>query len=55
MKVSYRQAASDDVVRQFRYLVTLNVPEDAIASFGYYTASEMLSASSNVSKLLDEY
>ena len=31
MKVSYRQAASDDVVRQFRYyLVTLNVPEVAI-------------------------
>jgi len=29
--VSYRQAASDDVVRQFRYyLVTMNVPEVAI-------------------------
>jgi plasmid stabilization system protein ParE len=31
VKVSYRQAASDDVVRQFRYyLVTLNVPEVAV-------------------------
>lgn len=31
MKVSYRQAASDDVVRQFRYyLVTLNLPHIAI-------------------------
>ena len=31
MKVSYRQAASDDVVRQFRYyLVSLNLPEIAI-------------------------
>jgi toxin ParE1/3/4 len=31
VKISYRQAASDDVVRQFRYyLVTLNVPEVAI-------------------------
>ena len=31
MKVSYRQAAADDVVRQFRYyLVTLNLPEVAI-------------------------
>ena len=31
MRVSYRQAASDDVVRQFRYyLVTLRVPEVAI-------------------------
>lgn len=31
MRVSYRQAANDDVVRQFRYyLVTLNVPEVAI-------------------------
>lgn len=31
MKASYRQAASDDVVRQFRYyLVTLNVPEVAM-------------------------
>ncbi len=31
MKVSYRQAASDDVVRQFRYyLVTLNLPEVAV-------------------------
>ena len=31
MKVSYRQAASDDVVRQFRYyLVTRNVPEVAL-------------------------
>lgn len=30
MKVSYRQAASDDVVRQFRYyLVTLNLPDVA--------------------------
>jgi plasmid stabilization system protein ParE len=29
--VSYRQAASDDVVRQFRYyLVAVNVPEVAI-------------------------
>ena len=31
MKVSYRQAACDDVVRQFRYyLVTLNLPEIAV-------------------------
>ncbi len=31
MKVSYRQTASDDVVRQFRhYLVTLNLPEVAV-------------------------
>lgn len=31
MKVAYRQAASDDVVRQFRYyLVTQNLPEVAI-------------------------
>jgi toxin ParE1/3/4 len=31
VKVSYRQAASDDVVRQFRYyLVTLNLPEVAV-------------------------
>ena len=31
MKVLYRQAASDDVVRQFRYyLVTLNLPEVAV-------------------------
>ncbi len=31
MKVSYRQAAGDDVVRQFRYyLVTLNLPEVAV-------------------------
>ena len=31
MKVSYRQAASDDVVRQFRYyLVTLNLPDMAV-------------------------
>jgi toxin ParE1/3/4 len=31
VKVSYRKAASDDVVRQFRYyLVTLNVPEVAL-------------------------
>lgn len=31
MKVFYRQAASDDVVRQFRYyLVTLNLPEVAV-------------------------
>ena len=31
MKVSYRQVAKDDVVRQFRYyLVTLNVPEIAL-------------------------
>ncbi len=31
MKVSYRQAASDDIVRQFRYyLVTLNLPEVAV-------------------------
>jgi toxin ParE1/3/4 len=30
VKVSYRQAASDDVVRQYRYyLVTLNLPEVA--------------------------
>jgi plasmid stabilization system protein ParE len=30
MKVSYRDAASDDVVRQFRYyLVTLSLPEIA--------------------------
>ena len=31
MKVSYRQAACDDVVRQFRYyLVTLDLPEIAV-------------------------
>jgi toxin ParE1/3/4 len=31
VKVSYRQAASDDLVRQFRYyLVTLNLPDVAI-------------------------
>ena len=31
MKVSYRQSASDDVVRQFRYyLVTLDLPEVAV-------------------------
>ena len=31
MKVSYRQAASDDLVRQFRYyLVTLNLPDVAV-------------------------
>ena len=31
MKVSYRQAATDDVVRQFRYyLVTLNLPDVAV-------------------------
>ena len=31
MKVSYRQAASDDVVRQFRYhLVILNLPDMAV-------------------------
>jgi len=31
VKVSYRQIASHDVVRQFRYyLVTLNLPEVAI-------------------------
>lgn len=31
MKVSYLEAASDDVVRQFRYyLVTLNLPEVAV-------------------------
>ncbi len=31
MKVSYRQAASDDLIRQFRYyLVTLGLPEVAI-------------------------
>lgn len=31
MKVSYRQVAKDDVVRQFRYyLVTLNLPEIAL-------------------------
>jgi plasmid stabilization system protein ParE len=31
LKVSYRQAASDDVVRQFRYyLFTLNLPEVAV-------------------------
>ena len=31
MTVSYRQAASDDVVRQFRYyLVTLNLPDVAV-------------------------
>ena len=31
MKVSYRQAASDDVVRQFRYyLATLNLPDVAV-------------------------
>src|ERR1035441_3545563 len=31
VKASYRQAASDDVVRQFRYyLVTLNLPDVAV-------------------------
>ena len=31
MKVSYRQSASDDVIRQFRYyLVTLNLPDVAV-------------------------
>ncbi len=31
MKVSYRQAAADDVVRQFRYyLITQNLPEVAV-------------------------
>lgn len=31
MKVSYRQTASDDVVRQFRYyLVTLDLPDVAV-------------------------
>jgi len=31
VKVSYRQAASDDVVRQFRYyLLTLNLPDLAV-------------------------
>jgi toxin ParE1/3/4 len=31
VKVSYRQTASDDLVRQFRYyLVTLNLPEVAL-------------------------
>jgi len=31
VKVSYRQAASDDLVRQFRYyLVTLNLPDVAL-------------------------
>jgi plasmid stabilization system protein ParE len=31
VKVSYRQAASDDMVRQFRYyLVTLNLPDVAV-------------------------
>jgi toxin ParE1/3/4 len=31
VKLSYRQAASDDVVRQFRYyLVTLNLPDVAV-------------------------
>jgi len=31
VKISYRQAASDDVVRQFRYyLVTLNLPDIAV-------------------------
>ena len=31
MKISYRQAACDDVIRQFRYyLVTLNLPEIAV-------------------------
>ncbi len=31
MKVLYRQTASDDVVRQFRYyLVTVNLPEVAV-------------------------
>ena len=31
MRVSYRQAASDDIVRQFRYyLVTRNLPQIAI-------------------------
>ena len=31
MKISYRQAASDNVVRQFRYyLVTLNLPDIAV-------------------------
>ena len=31
MKVSYREASTDDVVRQYRYyLVTLNLPEVAV-------------------------
>jgi toxin ParE1/3/4 len=31
VKVSYRQAASDDMVRQFRYyLLTLNLPDVAV-------------------------
>ena len=31
MKVAFRQAASDDVVRQFRYyLITLNLPHVAV-------------------------
>jgi len=31
VKISYRQAASDDLVRQFRYyLVTLNLPKIAV-------------------------
>ena len=31
MKISYRQAASEDIVRQFRYyLVTVNQPEVAV-------------------------
>ena len=31
MRVSYRQAASDDIVRQFRYyLVTLDLPDVAV-------------------------
>ena len=31
MRVAFRQAASDDLVRQFRYyLVTLNLPEVAV-------------------------
>jgi plasmid stabilization system protein ParE len=110
VKVSYRQAASDDVVRQFPYyLVTLSVPEVAIrfqdavrntvqslcqhpfagprcrsrnphlqnlrlwpvagfeairiyyvaaetssASFGFFTASEMLCASWDVSRPSDQ-
>jgi hypothetical protein len=109
VKVSYRQAVSDDVVRQFRhYLVTMDVPEVAMrfrsavrstvqsllhrpfvvrtivratrilqisargrlrdlrpsgfttlwmktpsASFGFYTASETLSAFSNVNRPFD--
>ena len=39
MKVSYRQAASDDVVRQFRYyLVTLNLPTWPFASERLFSA-----------------